>query len=144
MSMPGNNQPSVTPVARGVTLCETVVGYENGNVDLYGLFNAITPEEYPHVREEFCVFAQLVNGLGRVPFIIDIREAGSPRVIYTTVINHLTFATRTSLVRVVMTIRGCRFERPGLYLVELHCNNEWVSDTVLELRPPREDKTDGG
>ncbi len=33
-----------------------------GKTDLYGPFNAIRPETYPHVQESFCLFVQLTGG----------------------------------------------------------------------------------
>jgi hypothetical protein len=32
-----------------------------------------------------------------------------------------------------MTLKGVPFPQPGLYLVELYCDNEWVADTPLHL-----------
>ena len=40
-----------------------------------------------------------------------------------------------------MSIEGCRFEEPGMFLVELFCDNTWVSDATLLLQPPSGMKT---
>jgi hypothetical protein len=69
----------VLPIAKAVYHCDYHVGYENGKVDLYGLFNAIRPKEYPYVVGRFCVFAQLVNGLGQTPFFFDVRQSAPGR-----------------------------------------------------------------
>lgn len=54
---------SVVPVAKSLFLCDLQIGYDDGKVDLYGLFNAIRPTEgFPHTHERFCIFAQLNNG----------------------------------------------------------------------------------
>ena len=89
---------------------------------------------FPYVRSRFCVFAQLTHGLGKIPFRIDIRSAENDELVWATETRKLTFETRHSLVQVAMYIEGCRFERPGVYLVELFCDNIWVSDTELLLR----------
>jgi hypothetical protein len=60
----GSRSP-IVPVAKGLYLCDYVIDYENGKVDLYGLFNAIRSLDYPHAQGRFSVFAQLINGLGR-------------------------------------------------------------------------------
>jgi hypothetical protein len=71
---------SVLPVSKALYLCDNYAGYSDGKVDLYGLFNAIRPlTGFPHRRSRFCVFAQLSNGLGGVPFFIDIRFAETDR-----------------------------------------------------------------
>ncbi len=47
---------------------------------------------------------------------------------------NLVFPDRQTVVQVAMTIEGCRFQEPGLYLLELFCDNSWVCDTQLRLR----------
>lgn len=126
--------PPIVPVAKALSLCDHHVGYRDGKVDLYGLFNAIRPEAgYPYTRGRFCVFAQLINGLGQVPFFVDVRDANSGGLVWTTQQRNLVFPSRTSLVQLALTIEGCRFDRPGLYTLELFCDNTWVCDTQVLL-----------
>ncbi len=126
---------AIVPVPKSTYLCDFHVGHSDGRADLYGLFNAMRPRNgFPYVRSRFCVFAQLTNGLGKIPFRIDIRSAENDELVWATETRELTFETRHSLVQVAMYIQGCRFERPGVYLVELFCDNIWVSDTELLLR----------
>ncbi len=124
----------IVPVAKSLYLCDDYVASSDGKIDLNGLFNAIRPEEgYPHWRSRFCVFAQLVNGLGEVPFYIDIRSAKSNRSIYTTATRVLTFPDRLTVRQIVVAIAEVRFSKPGLYLLELFCDNSWVADVPLHL-----------
>lgn len=126
---------SVVPVAKAMTLCDYHFGYSDGKVDLYGLFNAIRPEAgYPYNCWRFCVFAQLVNGLGQVPFFVDIRFSETDELVWNTEVRHLRFPDRTTVVQLALSIEGCPFERPGLYTLELFCDNTWVCDTRLLLR----------
>jgi hypothetical protein len=125
----------IVPVAKAIYLCDYHVGYSDGKVDLYGLFNAIrAPHGFPYNRSRFCVFAQLINGLGKVPFFVDIRDATSDKLIWSTQPKQLVFPDRFTVVQMALTIEGCPFERPGLYLLELFCDNTWVCDTQLKLR----------
>lgn len=123
----------IVPVAKGIYLCDYAIGYENSKGDLYGLFNAIRPSNYPHTQGRFCVFAQLINGLGRIPFFIDIRDAARHQLIHTTQTNHLLFPDRNTVVQLAVTIEQCPFPESGVYLVELYCDNTWISDTSLLL-----------
>ena len=125
---------SILPFAKALYLCDYHVGYSDGKVDLYGLFNAIRPPSgFPYAEGRFCVFAQLNNGLGRVPFFIDVRFAETDELVWTSEVRELTFPNRNTVIQVALTIEGCRFERPGLYLLELFCNNTWVCDAALVL-----------
>jgi hypothetical protein len=124
----------VVPVARAITLCDYHIGYSDGKVDLYGIFNAIHPRSgFPQTQARFCVFAQLVNGLGRMPIFVDIRSAANGDLIRTTQVRQLLFPDRATVVQVALTIEACRFEQPGLNPVELFCDNTWVCDTQVLL-----------
>jgi hypothetical protein len=71
MPAKGETAMAIVPVARALYLCDYHIGFSDGKVDLYGLFNAIRPSHgYPYAQGRFCVFAQLVNGLGKVPFFV--------------------------------------------------------------------------
>ncbi len=131
--MAEESRSPIVPVAKGIYLCDYVIDYENGKVDLYGLFNAIRSSNYPHTQGRFCVFAQLINGLGRVPFFVDIRDAARHQLIHTTQTNHLSFPDRNTVVQLAVSIEQCPFPQSGMYLVELYCDNTWVSDTSLLL-----------
>lgn len=124
---------SVVPIAKAVYLCDFHVGYQDGKTDLYGLFNAIRPQAYPHIQRSFVIFAQLLNGLGDVSLFVDIRHAGRDELIYTTNIKVVRFPDRTTLVQMGLVIEGYQFAEPGVYLVELFCNNMWVADTTVVL-----------
>ena len=125
---------SIVPVAKAMYLCDYHIGYSTGKVDLYGLFNAIRPQNgFPYTCTRFCVFVQLINGLGKLPFFVDIRSAANDELIWTTEPRELIFPDRATVVQVALAIEGCRFEYPGLYILELFCDNTWVCDTILLL-----------
>src|SRR5262245_8000080 len=105
----------ILPVAKGLYLCDYHVGYENKKVDLYGIFNAIRSPAYPTTQRHFCVFAQLINGLGQVPFFVDVRFAPRDELVYTTERNVLSFPDRTTVVQVALAIQGCQFTESGVY-----------------------------
>ncbi len=52
----------IVPIAKGLYLCDSVIDYENGKVDLCGLLNAIRASNYPHMQRRFCVFAHSLTG----------------------------------------------------------------------------------
>jgi hypothetical protein len=126
----------IVPVAKALYLCEEV-DVEGGMTNLYALFSAIRPRHYPHRHESFVCFAQLVGGLGHVPCHVDIRRAETGQLVYCTNILPLHFPDRDTLLQVRVNIEGCEFEAPGIYLVELYCDNTWVADTVIRLREGR-------
>ncbi len=124
----------VVPIARALYLCDYHIESARHKVDLYGIFNAIAPASYPHTQRQFCVFAQLTGGQGQVPFFVDIVFASQNELVHTTAPRHLTFRHRTELVQLALALDECSFPRPGMYLVELYCDNTWVADAPLLLR----------
>lgn len=123
----------ILPVPRALFVCDFHVGYQDGRVDLYGIFNALRPAVYPHNRPHFIVFAQLTGGIGDVPFFFDIRRAGADAGLFTTVVRAIRFPTRTAIVQFAMTIERVRFPEAGVYVIDLFCHNTWVCDTTLTL-----------
>src|SRR6185312_5610866 len=116
----------ILPVAKALYLCDYHVGYSNGKVDLYGIFNGIRANSYPHRKGPFVCFAQLLGGLGSISFHIDIRRGIDRHLIDWSGTRTLQFPNRTTLLQVAATIPGCVFDQPGIYLVELYCDNTWV------------------
>lgn len=123
----------IIPVSRSLFLCDFYTGYQDGKVDLYGVFNAIRPAIYPFRKPRFVVFAQLTGGLGDVPFFIDIRREGADQGIHTTPVRVTRFPDRMALLQLAITIEGVRFPEPGVYVVDLFCHNTWVCDTTVVL-----------
>src|SRR5438132_6804038 len=123
----------IVPVSRSLFLYDFHVGYQDGKVDLYGVFNAARPAVYPFTKPRFVVFAQLIGGLGDVPFFIDIRWEGADEGIHTTVVHTLRFPDRTTLMQLALTVEKIRFPEPGVYVVDLFCHNTWMCDTTVTL-----------
>jgi hypothetical protein len=124
---------TVIPVAKALYLCDGHIAFPNRKTDLMGIITSIRPASYPHVQKHFVIYAQLISGLGQVPFYFDVRLAASGQLIRTTNIHTLNFPRRDKLVELALTMQGCPFSQRGMYLIELHCNGQWVADTSLEL-----------
>ncbi len=117
--------PSIIPIAKSL-------GFANQKTDLMGIFNAIRPPQYPHLQQHFVIFAQLLGGLGQVPFYFDVCYAADNTLVHSTKARLLYFPNRDTIVQMAFTA-DCLFPQPGIYLVELICNGQWVADTTLKL-----------
>ena len=123
----------ILPAARGIVVCENYAVEPDGRIDLYGVFNGIRPRTYPYRRERIAVFAQLVNGIGKVPFQIHVQHAASESPTFSTKIQELYFPSRLLAVQLAMRIEGCVFDRPGVYFIQLECASQWITETTLNL-----------
>jgi len=125
---------TIAPVAQALYLCDGHLGFPGGKTDLVGLFNSIRAAGYPHVQKPFVVFARLRQGLGRVPFSVEIRFAPTQQLTHVSGTHTLVFPDRDTVVEMALTLRGVRFPQPGIYLVELFCHAQWVTDAAVLLQ----------
>ena len=121
-------------MAQALYLCDGHLGFPGGKTDLMGLFNGIQAAGYPHVQKQFVVFARLLQGLGQVPFCVEIRFAPTQQLIHVSSTHTLLFPDRDTVVEMALTLKGVRFRQPGIYLVELYCDAQWVADTTILLQ----------
>jgi hypothetical protein len=79
------------------------------------------------------IFAQLIGGLGPIPFYFDVSFPQTGQRVHTTNTHIVKFPRRDKLIQLAYTMQGCRFPTAGVYLVELFCDGQWVADTTLDL-----------
>ena len=123
----------IVPVAKTLFICEEI-DVEWGMTNLYGLLNALRPTVYPHDQDTLCVVVQLSQGLGEMPVHYDVQRARDQRVIHTSRPRRIRFESRTHLIQLVTRFEKLKFEEPGIYLLELFCDNTWVGDVTLDLK----------
>jgi hypothetical protein len=51
-----------------------------------------------------------------------------------TLVRQLVFPDRDTIVNVAVTVKGVSFPQPGIFLVELLLDNQWMADTSVELK----------
>jgi hypothetical protein len=124
----------ILPVVKSLYLCDGHLGFPSRKTDLMGIFDSIRPQSgYPHVHPSFIVFARLAQGLGTIPFRVDVRDAASGKFVAGTLVQQLVFPNRNAIVNMVVTMKNVCFPQPGFFLVELLLDNQWVADTTVEL-----------
>ena len=124
---------AILPNVKAIYLCEEI-DEEGGMTNIYALFNAIRPDGFPHTQNSFICFAQLLGGMGDVPFHIDVKRAADSRLINCSNVHRLRFPNRDTLLQLSFTMKDCVFDSPGVYLIELYCDNIWIGDTTLQVR----------
>ena len=101
-------------MAKALYLCDGHLGFTSGKTDLMGIFDSIRPQGgYPHIHASLVVFARLAQGLGTIPFRVDIRHAASGQFVAGTLVQQLVFPDRDTIVNMVVTLKWCPFPSPG-------------------------------
>jgi hypothetical protein len=125
----------IIPTTKCLFLCDGYTSVEAGKITLHGLFHTIRAlDGFTFVKDEFCVYMEMGNGLGTLPFRLEIRSGVSDELIHESKAMQLHFKDRHSVLQVVVRIQKCRFEQPGEYILNLICDNRWLGDTVIQLR----------
>jgi hypothetical protein len=125
---------AIIPSARGLFACHGYERHKSGEISLTRIFNSVqTQGQFPFKMGRFYAFAQLLQGLGEVPCWLELHRAEDNALIWLTNTNILTFESREKIVQMAMAVDRVVFERPGVYLLELYCDNNWVCDTRLQV-----------
>jgi hypothetical protein len=72
-----------------------------------------------------------------IPTHFDIVRSRDERVVDVSATHRLHFERRSQLLQLSMTFKGVICEEPGVYFVQLFCDNMLVADVTLELRETR-------
>lgn len=126
----------IIPFACPLILCDRIIARDNRKIDFLGAFTRIEPLTDPHTHRRMTVIAHLTGGRGIVNTSVEIRYAASEELVAVTQPHEINIPDRDVLVRLVQSIDEVRFERPGVYLVQLLCEHMCIADTRLLLREP--------
>ena len=122
-----------TPSAIGLTICDQILIEEGTRrISLIGVSGAIRLSDFPAVAPPFGVFSVLTGGRGDGTLALTITQVETDEEIYRWQ-HAIRFADRLANVHVVFRIRGCRFPAPGLYLVTLLVDSEWVAQRRIRI-----------
>jgi hypothetical protein len=126
----------ILPFAHELVLCEDYATDDFGRVDLLGTFRSIRPDAYPCVHPGFIVGAQLSGGLGELTTFVDIRRADTEQLVYWSTPQRIRLDDRNTLVFLFNLMEEVEFSTPGVYFVELCCENTCIADYRLHLLEP--------
>jgi hypothetical protein len=115
----------MNPVVRYLLLCDDVQADPNNvlRLNVLGLITHIRATgspPFPVVRPVFCALLILTGYAGAGELALRVVEDASGRVIFRNPTRRVRFTGADGdAVGVVFRVLNCRFERPGLYWVEL-------------------------
>ncbi len=132
----------VLPVVKSIFLCDRVMADpQTGKLTVEGLFNSLRVGFVPNavsVVEEFSVFAEFIGGVSDATVRIEIVQSETERVVVRTADRTLQFPGRHTTLAVSFQIADLAVSEPGVYFVELYCNDVFVDDRALRIAPREE------
>ena len=129
----------IIPVAKKVYVCDDVIrDPDSGKVSILNLWDTIrVPSSgFPHTQAKVCVFAQLRGGWGDIPVHVEIMHADSDELLRKVGPFAVSFRDRSLTYRVRCQIEGVVFQGPGVYVVELYCDQQFVDDQTFRVISP--------
>jgi len=91
---------------------------------------------FPFVLGKVVVVAQMRGGLGDIAFSVRIARADEDEDLREVLIT-VRFPDRLTARLVVVRFVDVAFPAPGGYLIQLHCEGDFVDDQVIRVLPPR-------
>jgi hypothetical protein len=119
-----------------VYLCDEVLQDPvSGKLNFLGIFDDVVPgsSDYPFQLGRLCVAAQLVGGLGPVPFHVEVVEAVTQDLVRRAGPFPVSFASRHQVLTVCLRLINLILPARGVYFVELYCQGVFLDDRMLRL-----------
>jgi hypothetical protein len=123
----------IVPFAQPLVICDDYSPGTSGKLNLLDCFHTIRSDAFPHDHEELCVVAHLAGGSGTVSVFNDIRNASTGDLVFCTVPHSFHLPSRETVVRFVNRLENVPFSQPGIYPIELYCENTPIADFRLRL-----------
>src|SRR4051794_13800210 len=136
---------SVDPFVRHMVLCAGIRGSPTNpnRLDVQGLLTNLSVSDinaFPVCLPKFCVFLQLSGGRGTGSVRIDVRDADSEKVLFSSANHVVTFQSDPLAVQsLTFNINNGTFLRPGLYWVQFCYNERVLAEQPLHVRLPDHD-----
>jgi hypothetical protein len=128
---------AVIPVAKSLFLADNVLLDQGSQkIHVLGIYNTVRPPEgsgYPFRLRRLCAFCQLADAIGHVAAHIRIVDLHHDRALFRSTVANLYFASRRSTVAALFRLPGLVFPSPGIYCVELYCQEQFVDDRLITL-----------
>lgn len=134
----------VPPVLKSIFVCDDVVATmaTQGKLTILNVFDLYRPAdtEPPYVLAKLCVFATLSGVIRDYELQVVVVNAQSREVAFTSPVRMLRIRDRNHVMNVVFRLVNCRFPEAGVYVVELHCDGEFMDDRLLTVIPVEQEE----
>lgn len=123
----------IIPFAQPLVICDDYTPGAAGKLNLLDCYHTIRTDTFPHIHDELCVVAHLAGGLGTVTVFIEVRNAATGELAFWTHPHQFHIPNRETVVRFVNRLEDVPFSEPGIYLIELYCQNTPIADFRLRV-----------
>lgn len=122
------------PVVVGLTIAQDIRYHSNsGNYSVIEAFNGLSGERFPLSVSPFAVLVTLTDAEGEGRLELVVTKLDDPMVEARRIYRTVRFKDRLQLLACVIRVERCIFPSPGVYLLTLSIDGEWLAHRSLFL-----------
>lgn len=125
------------PTAKRFFICDDVVGNPATGkpmiVNLWDTVRVPVGQSFPFRLNKVCLFAWLRGGRGEVTFRFELVRQTDRRVVTAPWVQRVTFADPNRTIYARFLLPNVSFPEPGVYTVDVFCNDEFFDDQVVTV-----------
>ena len=106
-----------------VILCDAI-GTGQGKKTLYGLFSTISAPQFPCIHPHCCLALEFSANDGDHELALTIVNSQGEDIIPPPPVLHIRNDNPMGLITVDINLNGLRFERPGIYTIQLFLDGQ--------------------
>jgi hypothetical protein len=128
--------PLVFPLGKILSVADDVVRLPGSTklsiINLWEIVRVPAGETFPYTLGKVCAVAWMRDGLGPADFRVDVVDDSGTLIRRSQTYTH-SFTHRQRSALVVIRLLDVVFPRPGVHLVELFCQNQFIDDQRIEV-----------
>lgn len=128
---------TIPPITKSIYICDDVTrDPKSGKVSVNNIWEHVRvpmTSMFPFVLNKITVFVWWRGGLGTVNTQVRLVDSSTGEIIRLTQQLPINFKDQMMTVHAKYLLQKCVFQKPGVYFVELFCNNEFVDDQAITV-----------
>jgi hypothetical protein len=125
----------VLPRVHAMMLCDDLEpsADEEWVFHLYGVRSRIEVDAFPYSRPQLCVYVQLTGHAGTTNCRVIVVRPETEQQIYSAPLQVVECIGPLDVVPVFFVLEDCEFDAPGVYYVQVFCDQKLVCERPLLL-----------
>jgi hypothetical protein len=127
---------TVLPRVQAMVVCDEIEESDRDTeaINLAGVRAVIVSPVFPHVWPQLCVFVQMNGHRCEVQCHVEVESLATDEKIAETEPMTFSFEDPTVVMPMQFRLYNCVFPAPGVYYVQLYCEQKLIGERPLLLR----------
>ncbi|HEV3439091.1 MAG TPA: hypothetical protein VG122_17115 [Gemmata sp.] len=121
------------PVVVGLTIARDITRGPSGNLNIIETYNGLRVDRFPAAVPPFSILVTLTDGEGSGRLELRVTKLDNPMVEARRLSLPLQLHDRLQQLECLIRITNCVFPSPGIYLLCLFVDDEWIAQRSLRV-----------